>query len=62
MKCWKAVTFCTTVSCGKSSPSSIIASFEDLLEECEDEAKESIDEFDNGENGSSDPKPKISTD
>ena len=50
------------MSCGKSSPSSIIASFEDLLEEREDEAKESIDEFDNGENGSSDPKPKISTD
>ena len=35
---------------------SIIASLKDLLEERENEAKESIDEFDNGENGSSDPK------
>ena len=52
----------TSISLGKSSSSSTIASFKDLLEECEDEAKESIDEFDNCENGSSDPKAQVSSD
>ena len=52
----------TSISLGKSSSSSTIASFEDLLEEREDEAKESIDKFDDCENGSSDPKAQVSSD
>ena len=52
----------TSISLGKSSSSSTIAFFKDLLEEREDESKESIDEFDDGENGSSDPKAQVSSD
>ena len=44
----------------ESSSSSIIAFLKDLLEEGEDEAKESIDEFYDGEDGSSDPKAQVS--
>ena len=46
----------------KSSLSSIVASFTHLLENCEDEPKEAVDELDDREDGSSDPETQVPTD
>ena len=46
----------------KSSLSSIVASFAHLLENCEDEPKEAVDELDDREDGSSDPETQVPTD